>query len=511
MAIKVGGTTVIDDSRALSNIASVDATTVAALGVAGVGGGSGSARDFVASGTIANGDVVKLNSNGTVSVTSAAEDVSSNTFAYNSTSQWSLYDGVYDDASNQVIVGFKNVDDNNKPHYLVGSVSGDSITFGTSTQIENSTCWDVNVVLAHAGSVLIGYNYAGQNYKLAAYEIGQGNLVKRSEETTSGSAPLQREKICTLTWLSNIDSALILFVSASYLTSAVFSINSSNYSMSNRAQDNIVGSPSDIYELRSAYDSNQNVTNFLWYDGSNGSAKIRNTRVNANYTSNYSPTYTWNTDNAPAHDIAYHATAQKCFIVYRKQSNMYAMLKTVTNSGYSSMSFGSETLVDNTLGYIYQLNAEYNPATEQVIVIGRFPQSSSNGYAMTIGWSSGSPVISSPTKFYDGNIRDWPLLIIGDGSRNYIVHNRDLAGYDIYSLVYDTLKTSFGYGIANAAVTNGQSVEVISIGSIADNQTGLSIGSKYYYSDAGNISSLGTVQVGVAVSATELLITGIST
>ena len=39
MAIKVNGTTVIDDSRALSNISSVDATTVAALGAAGVGGG----------------------------------------------------------------------------------------------------------------------------------------------------------------------------------------------------------------------------------------------------------------------------------------------------------------------------------------------------------------------------------------------------------------------------------------------------------------------------------------
>lgn len=38
MAIKVNGTTVINDSRALSNIASVDATTVAALGAAGVGG-----------------------------------------------------------------------------------------------------------------------------------------------------------------------------------------------------------------------------------------------------------------------------------------------------------------------------------------------------------------------------------------------------------------------------------------------------------------------------------------
>jgi hypothetical protein len=39
MAIKVNGTTVINDSRALSNIASVDSTTVAALGAAGVGGG----------------------------------------------------------------------------------------------------------------------------------------------------------------------------------------------------------------------------------------------------------------------------------------------------------------------------------------------------------------------------------------------------------------------------------------------------------------------------------------
>lgn len=37
MAIKVGGTTVIDDSRALSNIASVDATTVTALSTAGAG------------------------------------------------------------------------------------------------------------------------------------------------------------------------------------------------------------------------------------------------------------------------------------------------------------------------------------------------------------------------------------------------------------------------------------------------------------------------------------------
>ena len=66
MAIQVSGTTVIDDSRSLTNITSVDATTVASISAAGVGGGG--THDFVASGAISNGDVVILNSDGTVTV-----------------------------------------------------------------------------------------------------------------------------------------------------------------------------------------------------------------------------------------------------------------------------------------------------------------------------------------------------------------------------------------------------------------------------------------------------------
>ena len=46
MAIKVNGTTVINDSRALTNIASLDATTVAAIGAAGVGGATSLITDW---------------------------------------------------------------------------------------------------------------------------------------------------------------------------------------------------------------------------------------------------------------------------------------------------------------------------------------------------------------------------------------------------------------------------------------------------------------------------------
>tara|TARA_R110000764_G_scaffold98937_1_gene183574 strand:- start:164 stop:760 length:597 start_codon:yes stop_codon:yes gene_type:complete len=57
MAIKVSGTSVIDDSRALKNIASVDAATATAITAAGVGGG----------------EVVLLTNNGALSNTTYIE------------------------------------------------------------------------------------------------------------------------------------------------------------------------------------------------------------------------------------------------------------------------------------------------------------------------------------------------------------------------------------------------------------------------------------------------------
>mgnify|MGYP001084382158 CR=1 FL=1 len=64
MAIKVGGTTVVDDSRGLTNIATVDATTAAAISAAGVGGGG--STEFTAAEAIAAGDAVALKSDGKV-------------------------------------------------------------------------------------------------------------------------------------------------------------------------------------------------------------------------------------------------------------------------------------------------------------------------------------------------------------------------------------------------------------------------------------------------------------
>ena len=60
MAIKVNGTTVINDSRALTNIASLDATTVAAIGAAGVGGATSLITDWTTVSTNASSLQISL-------------------------------------------------------------------------------------------------------------------------------------------------------------------------------------------------------------------------------------------------------------------------------------------------------------------------------------------------------------------------------------------------------------------------------------------------------------------
>jgi len=46
MAIQIGGTTVVNNSRALKNIASVDSTTAASITAAGVGGGGATSVSY---------------------------------------------------------------------------------------------------------------------------------------------------------------------------------------------------------------------------------------------------------------------------------------------------------------------------------------------------------------------------------------------------------------------------------------------------------------------------------
>ena len=264
-----------------------------------------------------------------------------------------------------------------------------------------------------------------------------------------------------------------------------------------------------MYDVFVTFDESQNSAVIAWYDGSNGNSYVQAVKVaSGTYTQSVGSRTLFNASSGPSHDIEYHKAAQKSFVVYRRQSDSTTQMKTVTLSSGTSISLGSETQVDNTLGYSFMINTAYNPFTEEVIVSAKFPQSSNHGYAFNIGWDGSSPVISSPLNWSNTNSRQWPKVIELSGSEFAFIWT-DTNANQTSAIRYDSNFVGVGYGVANSSVTNGQSVEVVSLGSIADNQTGLTIGTQYYYGDAGGLSTAGSLKAGIAISATELLITGV--
>lgn len=131
MAIKVNGTTVINDSRALSNIASVDATTAAAIGAAGVGGGG--TVDLVADGSITAGDAVGINSDGKAQV---ATGLTGADYVFTTSTTNSYRSSISGMSSTKAVVVY--VDNSGNIKGKVVTISPTSLSYGSEFTISNS-------------------------------------------------------------------------------------------------------------------------------------------------------------------------------------------------------------------------------------------------------------------------------------------------------------------------------------------------------------------------------------
>ena len=132
MAIKVGGTEVITNARQLSNIASVDSTTVAALDAAGVGGGGG--IELTTSEAVVEGDTLAFNfSTGKVDkVRRTGGNGGEQPVETGTSNKLQIYDIIHIPEANRVaILATKG---NGNRIIQVGSHNGTSWTWGTPWQ-----------------------------------------------------------------------------------------------------------------------------------------------------------------------------------------------------------------------------------------------------------------------------------------------------------------------------------------------------------------------------------------
>ena len=545
MAIQVNGTEVISNSRALNNIASVDATTVAAFGAAGVGGGS---LSLTATGTITAGRAVSLNANGTVSQTAGnyyLDEILPPGGAYYDSNMSNLGLGYW----YQNTVG-KNID-------------GDGETF-------------IHVFQTGTGNYLYAQAFT---YNSSARTVTHGTPVAVYTGTDGGTFTIVYDSGQDA-WLMSYDKGSNGYVRVATVSGTTITLGSEttiNHGLGKRALNNMIYDPYSNYVIGSYYEPNSFPFKMFSINASNRTVSQGNQIVAF-------PTLSQGYVNLRFMPLP-ELNRVACFAAYAGD----ARLNSFSINNISSVSFGTELSPTNNISILVSqggMNPVYVPAGStggtadtgiyfinienagavyyslykfssttvtqvhgelQVVKVGIGPYSNQSAFANTGWYDPTSKAIRFNSREEDNGASShvFKYLIQGDGkltdsnsalawtpyNNNYsngradpinpelgILYAWVASNDDKFQILQaesgDTNATEF-IGFSSGTYTNGQTASIDILGGVNTNQSGLTIGKQYFVAANGDlaespIKEAGNFrqEAGKSLSATSILVKG---
>lgn len=522
MAIKVGGTTVIDDSRQLSNIASVDATTVAALGAAGVGGGGGSA-DFTATGTIASGDVVGLNSDGTVSViekdTLSATSLSTFTTVASPSSICTAY---HVDAK-KVVVVYKD----GSTSYLMlahGTVSGDTISFSSPVTLKSAAVGQISCFYEDIyKTVVIIYVESGET-RSTSYAFDSGGTGIQGPEVRGNTG--QNPFYVKTAWNKKEGRVFAIYED--------FTQNNLELASWQYERRNSSNNLPNIYNDRICLLTNQNPTDpAVTYDEStdcvivgytdsadSSKGKIVAYRDSDGYGSNSHSTqdnrgthalYPDGDTNTKDTEVIYDPSSKSTLVFFRAGTNNKVFACRV-NSKTLNVEVGPTlnlSTTDNSYSHVLQVS----PKTGEVLLNYRVG-SVNKAYLLSVDPASLTVTSNSSATIYSSVVSNstGSNIAYDPYTDKFILGLADSAGSNYGKTLFikpelATKDTSTCIGVAAENISSGSTGEITVSGGINEVMTGLTAGKTYYLNYKGEVSlEPSDVELGKALSSTKMLL-----
>jgi len=499
MAIQISGTEVISNSRGLNNIASVDATTAASISAAGVGGGG--TLDFTADGAISAGDVVVLNSDGTVStVTETTVSASRSSFT-SSHYPRGTFDyayasaAAYDENSGNVILIYQN--NGNTGYATIGTVgSGNTITFGTSLSM--GTVRTPSVVSIGGGKFVVSYldsSYRG----VARVGTVSGTGVSLGTATTFSSYAGQ--STVPITYDANADKVVIMHNNSSAYSSVIVgSVSGTSISFGTTVQ---LSTSSMTTYNKCVYDP---VSQKIAITSKPSGSTIYGVVGTVSGTSiSLGTANSFGTDGLQIKDGAlnYDPTSQKIIFAYSDDSNSnYGVMKVGSISG-TTLSFGTGVVWKSSS--TNQITCVPTTTSGKVAVYGR-------GHFIGGTVSGTSVTFDSTLNTFDYSSDGWQPGLTYDPVKDKCVILAGWTSYWVNVYVFNIESVSSDndswIGISTQAISDTASGSITVLGGVNDQQTGLTIGTTYYADTDGTLTATANnYKVGKALAATDLLIT----
>ena len=501
--LQVGGTDVITNARALSNITSIDATTAAAIGAGGVGGGG--TVDFTASGSLSNGDLVKLNSNGTVSVVAGGGAGSEANFSSTNCTDNAV---TFDSNLNKVVVAYKDGLNNNYGYAVVGTISGSSISFGTPVVFESASSNNIELTFdSNSNKVVIVYRDGGNNnYATAIVGTVSGTSI------SFGSHAVWETGLAfdiAITFDSNSNKVVIAYrdySNSQHGAAIVGTVSGTSITFGSK----VVFESAQSEEISLAFDSNSNKVVIAYKDDANSAYGTAIVGTVSGTSISFGTAVVFSSSATKLTSTVFDSNSNKIVIAYEDNDDGQRGEAVVGTVSGTSISFGTPVAFQGSVGKIGNyISAVFDSGSNQVVIAYEDDTASPKELSVIVCTVSGTtlnfiPKVDLDTEGYE----QVGITFDSNSNRAVVVWSKQSNNYGT-AATFKTTDIFKWIGFASADVADGNTATINVVSSVNEGQSSLSVGSKYYLTDGGTLTttSVSGREVGFATASTKLLIT----
>ena len=409
----------------------------------------------------------------------------------------------FDSNLNKVVIVYKDIGNSNYGTAVVGTVSGTSISFGTPVVFDAQECRFPQPAFDSSNNkIVIAYRDFGATIEARAI-VGtvSGTSISFGSSVAFTSAGDFFDIFRTV-FDSNSNKIVILYRDGTNSDSGagiVGTVSGTSISFGTKATFN----QGNTTNADAVFDSTLNKIVVVYKDNANSDYGAAVVGTVSGTSISFGSEVIYENAATNYNSVAYDTNSQKVVVAYQDDANSdYGTAIVGTVSG-TSISFGSPVVFENAA--VSYVRAVYDPTAKKV-VIAYMDQGNSDYGTVISGTVSGTSISFDSATVFENAQTAYIELVNDSNAEKIVIAYRDYGNSSHgTSIVFQT-----GYeDITRAEIADGGNASMDIIGSVSDNQIGLTAGQQYFVQTDGTIDETAdspSVLAGTAISATELLV-----
>ena len=407
----------------------------------------------------------------------------------------------FDSSNNKIVVAYRDTSNSDKGRAAVGTVSGTSISFGTPVDFQASLVSQLTATFdSNENRFVIGYrDSSNSNYGTAIVGTVSGTSI-------SFGTPVVFESADSIYISSVFDSdsnkVVIAYTdngNSGRGTAIVGTVSGTSISFGSANVFN--GGSSGTAFNSSSFDTSNNKVVIAYSDNNNSQHGSAIVGTVSGTSISFGSEVVFEAAVSQHIGSTFDSSNNKVVIVYSDEGNSsYGTAIVGTVSG-TSISFGTAVVYET--GTATNNSATFDTSSNKVAIAYADDSNSGSGTFITGTVSGTSITFDTSAVFETGGVQSTTSVF--DSAENKVV----IAYRDNGNSSHGTSVVIQVGSTTRAEVASGQAASVDVIGSVSDNQIGLTAGQQYFVQNDGTIGTTAatpSVLAGTAISATELVV-----